>query len=528
MHRLLIVVALLWPPLLLSALPITFGVRDDAPARAAEAGVRRIVIRADWPRLQPDARRWSFAWLDTAVDDAVARGLQVVLQLGPAAPWAIGYLKNPTPTEAARAHPDLPAYTAYVTAVARRYADRVTHYQLWERPTGTRLLAAPNTVRAIFRAGARALHAVNPSLQAVVSEPGDLDLGWIDEYLDAARGDERADVLLLSPAHFLTTPDALWWRMTVLRSQVLAADAPLLWADVPAPDWRMAAAALLQGVDGVIVSGADLSDHPTRVALHALEALQGWEYAGWALLGPHPGGVFTQGAARRVLLLPLQAGSLTLLSSATPQRRGVAVPGGAVTVAALDDVPRRLRVDDETVLPLTTNPLLLEGVAVPLLTGMPVVQPPAVRGNTVGFDPTGEDPCAIHALRHLPGGHFSITTIERQPVLCTVQKTAPWLHFTVPDGFLYYNQARRPVQVTLKIYGAQTARKCGFNLYYDSVGGMMNSPWQWIDVGPNTIFTYTVRLDDALFADREGYDLRVSMGGSDEPVRLVGISVTKL
>ncbi len=535
MHRSLIAVALLWLPLLLAATPVVFGVRaDDAPARVADMGLHRVTLHADWTRLQPGARHWDFAWLDAAVNAATVHGLQVVLTLGPAAPWAVSYLKDPTPEEAARAHPDLPAYTAYVTAVARRYADRVTYYQLWERPTGTTLLAAPGTVRALFRAGARALHAVNPALQAVVSEPGDVDLGWIADYLDAAHGDERPDVLVLAPIHFTTTPEALWWRMTTLRARVLPADAPALWVDVPCtPDaaagWRLTAAALLQGVTGVTLCGADLDDGATRTALHALLTVQGCACAGWALLGPQqPAGVFTSGSETRVLLLPLQTGSLTLLPAASPQRDGVAVPDGAVTVVALDDLPRRVTVDSETALPLTTQPLVLAGVTVPVLDGAPVVQPPAVPGDTVALDPTGADPHAIHALRDLPGGHFDIDTVEHQPVLCTVRQTQPWLHFDIPDGFLFYNSARRPVAVTVQVYGAMTERHCGFSLYYDGVGGMMNSPWQWIDMGPNKIYTYTLRLDDALFADRDGYDLRVAMGGSEEPVRLVGLSVTKL
>jgi hypothetical protein len=113
-------------------------------------------------------------------------------------------------------------------------------------------------------------------------------------------------------------------------------------------------------------------------------------------------------------------------------------------------------------------------------------------------------------------------------MLMTVPEVAPWIHVDVPDGFLFFNTERQPVEVAVTVRGTMEAKKNGFSLYYDAIGGMANSPWQWIDVGPFKEFTYTFRLNDALFAGSEGYDFRLDMGGSEDSVRVTKVEVRKL
>ena len=79
----------------------------------------------------------------------------------------------------------------------------------------------------------------------------------------------------------------------------------------------------------------------------------------------------------------------------------------------------------------------------------------------------------------------------------------------------------------MRLYGVTLPNKTGFNLYYDAVDGMSHSAWQWVDPGAEKIFTYTFRLNDALFSRRDGYDLRINMGVSRENLRVVGVTVKK-
>jgi len=547
----LLVILALTIPACLHATPVVFGLalQPDADVmrfaanleQAHAVGFRQVRIRADWPHLQSDAKSWHFNELDAAISSANTHGLEVILVFGPTPRWSVSYLSNPSPEEVARAHPNLDAYRAYVSTVVRRYQHQVKYYQLWERPTSGTLLAAANDVYALYRTGAKAVHRIDPSVHVIAAEPGDMDLGWMADYLHGARGDERADILTLAPEKFITTPEALWWRTTILREQVLPrVGAPDLWVTLPlaaasTPEYfRMTVAALLQNCSHITYQPAVsdipiLADLQVQMCMRTVSTLNDCEYTGWSLLGRNiPAGVFSKGTETRILALPPQQDMITLLPESSAIRDGVAAPDGTITIMGLDTHPRRVAVTGETPLPVSSSPCMLVGIRVPVLDGTPAVRPEFVMAEAVSLDPAGMRPGAIWPLHDLPGGGYATQSVDGRPVLCTERNTAPWLHFAIPDGFMYYNIDRRPVEVIIKVYGVHEAQKSGYSLYYDGIGGMMNSPWQWIDVGPDKVFSYTMRLNDAEFADREGYDLRVSMGGSTEPLRLVDIRVRKL
>lgn len=504
-------------------------------------GLGRVRIAADWPRLQPNARTWNFGWLDTVVDEAKARGLDIVLVFGPSPGWAVSYLKNPDTAQARRAKPDLPAFRAYVVAVTKRYQDRVQYYQVWERPNCATLLAMPKDVFALYLAATQAVHAVSSALRVVAPEPGDIELGWIADYLKCAHGAERADILSLSPSRAVLAPQALWWRLNVLRTRVLPAQgAPALWIEVPGSNSEvtgrltLTAAALMQDINDItLVTGIGCNNplgcQPLATGFKVLASLQGTQYAGWAQLTPEVyGGVFRHDMGATLLALPLSAQSITLEPASEPVKDGLAVPGNTVKVYDVAAPPQLLTIEKRTPLLLAPLPTLLTGVIVSIQPGSPLIQPAAVTGDMVTLSMTGNDLTAIRPVYDLPGGHFSMRTLHDQSVLCTSGDTNPWLHFDIPDGFLYYNIERTPVVVTVTVCGVAKPKKTGFNFYYDALSGMTYTPWQWIDVGPDKLFTYTIRLNDAGFSNREGYDLRLNKAGSEEDIRVVAMTVRKI
>ncbi|HOS42340.1 MAG TPA: hypothetical protein PK794_01485, partial [Armatimonadota bacterium] len=317
----------------------------------------------------------------------------------------------------------------------------------------------------------------NPALKVIAPEPGGVNLEWIAAYLGAATGAEAPDILALTPARYPLTTEAFWWRCSVLRARVLPSAGPALWAEAPAGDGaRMAAAALAHAIPVLLFP-------PGAAVPPALLPLQGSSYAGW---------------------LPVSLEAV----------------GG---VFATDD--RRFRLD----VPLAEGePAVRDGHAGHCRPGTPAVAPLRVTADTVALDVYGADGRALRPLPELPGGRYTLTFLGSQPVLVTDRQHNPWLHLDVPDGFLFYNREGVPVEITVQLYGARRAQRTGFNLYYDALGGMNNTRWQWLDVGPSQVFTYTLRLTDALFANREGYDFRLCTGGSDENLRIVNVTVKKL
>jgi hypothetical protein len=515
---------------------------DHALDDARRAGMSVVQIRADWPRIQPDAKTWNFVWLDALVAKAQARGLTVVLVFGPAPSWAVSYLREPTPEELTRARPDVPAYERYVTEVAKRYAGRVRYYQLWERPVVTNLLATAADAHKLYRAAARAVHAVDPALLAVAAEPGDVQLGWIHAYLHGARGIERPDILLLSAATDRSSPEALARRLDMLRDRVLSEPAPILWASVTAATeqewcWSAAASLLLQDVSTLLLQPTaayrDICAKPTFLGeLQSLATLRGLEYLGWQRVGPALAGVFGTDERQCAVILPddfLTAGAaLRLIACMEPVDDGIAVPSQRVEVRRLSGTAQHIDVDEEVEFTLSPRPVILNSVLLSPTAGTPPRRSSPMTCSDVSLDPTGADRAAIRPLRNLPGGQYGEEKYQgRVEILRTVRDEQPWIHLDVPDDFLFFNIERRPVEVTVCVRGVKVAEKTGFLLYYDAIGGMVNSAWQWIDVGPFKKLSYTFRLDDALFAGSEGYDLRLDMGGSEENIRLIDVTVRK-
>ena len=529
--------------------PIDFPETQQAPTvnhaldDAQRAGMSLVKVRVDWPRIQPDAKTWNFTSLDALVTKARARDLTVVLVFGPAPSWTVSYLKRPTPEQLTRACPDLKPYVRFATEVAKRYADRVRYYQLWERPTAASLLATAAQTRKLFRAAARAVHGVNPALRVIAPEPGDVELGWIYDYLREAQGAEQPDILLLSAVSERATPEALMRRFSVLRDRVLPAPAPMLWGGISVTveqewGWTAAAALLLQNVSTLLLQPTapyrDLCAKPAFFSeLQTLATLRGQNYLGWQRVGPATAGVFEKGKQQSAVILPdaspAAGAALRLVQSVEPVEDGIAVPTRRVEVRRLTGGTQQIEVSDDAQFPLPPQPIILAGVSLAPTAGALPLRASPMTCESVSLDRSGADPRAIRPLRNLPGGRYAQVVIQGQiEVLQTIRDQQPWIHLDVPDDFLFFNLERRPVEVSVRVRGVTKAQKTGLSLYYDAIGGMNNSAWQWIDIGPYKEFTYTFRLNDALFAGSEGYDLRLDMGGSEENLRVIDVTVWKL
>ena len=483
------------------AAPVGFGlplspsaVGDPAAARVEmarmkAAGVQYVRIRTNWPRLQPAAVAWNFAPLDALVREADAAGLEPVLVLGPAPAWTVTYLNKPTTVEVQRAYPTATAARTYAGAIAKRYRGRVRYYQLWERPASTTLLANARTVHALFRGMTAAIHAVDADLRVIAPEPGDLNLSWMRGLLETASGMERPDILLLAPVRHASSPRAFWFRASVLRERLAA---PETWAEVPLnDDLTMASAALMGQCDVILFTPAGGACPAAGSSLHGglttLTGLRGMEHAGWAPLAGGPAVLFQAGET------PALQYWLTLPNPS--------LPGAPLLFPEVNATPR---------------------------PGIPDTRPAPVAGDTVALDADGLDPAALRPLRDMPAGHYAVQRLTIGTALCTNRDRAPWIYLTVPDGFLFFNIERQPVEITVTVMGANQPEKAGFNLLYDALDGMRYSAWQKIDVGPARTFTYTLRLHDALFSDQDGYDFLINAGGSVESVRVLDVSVRKL
>jgi len=509
-------------------------------AHAKALGFKQVRVRAEWPRIQAQAGHWEFTWLDQCIQDARQAGFTITLVFGPAPAWTVPYLSASEVAALARAVPDLPAYQQYVTAVAKRYQTSVAFFQVWERPSVTCLLATPQDVYELFRTAVKAVHRVNPLLQVILPEPGDVNIFWIDGYYKHAQGLELPDILQLSPIQFTLRPQVFWWRVPALCKHVFTTHrAPKLCSEIQlrksTPEVAFAAAttSLLENIPTTIftiASPADLDAPEIAAGLQTIASLQGSTYTGWTLLAiDTPAGIFHQGTTSIALVFPLTDSQLLCEPAAHPvSASSIAVPAGTVTVTRLGGVSQTVPVTGKTVITLPSHPTHLSGLAVSPIAGTPEINLPEITGSEVSLDLSGNDPAGLHLVSDLSGGQYSQKNIEGRIITSTIKEIAPWIHVKVPDNFLFFNPAHLPIDVTVDVLGAEKSEACGFNLYYDALNDMRFSNWQWIEVGKEHVFSYTFRLNDALFVSRSGYDFRLCMGGSSESVRVVDIRVRKI
>jgi hypothetical protein len=422
--------------------------------------------------------------------------------------------------------------------VAERYRDRVRYYQLWERPCATTLLAMPDDVYALYHVGAQAIRSADAALQVIAPEPADVDLGWIASYLRGAQGVKRPDIVLLTPSRHVLTPSKLWWRLHVLRERVITADAPALWVDIPyradkADAVTLMAAALVDAVPVVFVTPQPGESMPLTLAqARHLFALRGYTCTGATALGEQlVCAQFRDGEQRRALLLPSAPATVRISpAAAAPHGDGLIAVGETITLTESGQLPRQLDVTQPMTLEMR-GPAVLDNVDLPAHLPAVRITPHPVSGNPVRLaiaDGQACDPAALCAMPDFSGGRFRTLILDGRLYLSTIRDLQPWIHFDVPDGFLYFNETRTPVEITVTVLGVRQRNKTGFNLYYDGRDGMSYSRWQWIDVGRDRLFTYKFILSDAQFANRDGYDFRLNMAGSEENVRVADITVRKL
>ena len=99
-------------------------------------GIKWARVQTGWCRCETTKGQYDFSWLDEVIDSLLAEGIQPWFNLGfgnklyipeSHTPYAVGYA--PLFNEEARE-----GWTAFVDAVAKHFADRVTHWEIWNEP----------------------------------------------------------------------------------------------------------------------------------------------------------------------------------------------------------------------------------------------------------------------------------------------------------------------------------------------------------------------------------------------------------
>ncbi|HEY0072981.1 MAG TPA: stalk domain-containing protein [Abditibacteriaceae bacterium] len=161
---------------------------DDVPIlldAAKKVGAGFIKVRFDWDLLEP-TRGSVFQWsiYDRIVREARERNLVVMGILGNSARWA-STLSSSTDEFAARNAPprekEIPAWENFVRRTVGRYRQDVHAWQIWENPSSSNFRSSARNYRVVVRAGADAARQSDPKAIVFASEPGGVNLDFVED-----------------------------------------------------------------------------------------------------------------------------------------------------------------------------------------------------------------------------------------------------------------------------------------------------------------------------------------------------------
>ena len=160
---------------------------EKAYDKVAALGVKWVRIQSGWQRTEREKGVYSFAWLDSIVDQLIVRGLR---------PWICLCYGNglydenaakifgavgvpPIFTQEQRA-----AWRGYVAALVERYRDRVSHYEIWNEPDWCWKHGADATELGNFTVDtARVIRSVYPGARIIGGVLCDPSLDFINRAL---------------------------------------------------------------------------------------------------------------------------------------------------------------------------------------------------------------------------------------------------------------------------------------------------------------------------------------------------------
>ncbi|MFI7287870.1 hypothetical protein ACIBRY_14650 [Streptomyces anulatus] len=181
--------------------------------RLGATGVR---LQGGWAKTEKTKGVYDWRWLDAIVDDATSRGVKPWLQLSYGNGIYLGGGGSglggqiPTSTEA------LAAWDAWVTAMVKRYENRVTEWEIWNEPN---LAGVPAATYADFYARTAARVRAEQA-DSVIFGPGEagIDVPYTKDFLVRLSGQGKADLLDGISYHpYNPNPDDVWTYQQVDR-----------------------------------------------------------------------------------------------------------------------------------------------------------------------------------------------------------------------------------------------------------------------------------------------------------------------
>ena len=195
---------------------------EKAYDKLAKVGVKWVRIQSGWQRTEREKGVYNFAWIDTVVDNLLARGMQ---------PWICLCYGNDLYNEEAKTvfgavgcppifnDEQKTAWANYVKAIVKHFEGRITHWEVWNEPDGKWCWKHGVNAEEYGRfavATAEAVRAVNPAAKVI---GGSICLLDNMDFLDTALAVGMADAVDAITFHEYTPDEsALFRHVPALRA----------------------------------------------------------------------------------------------------------------------------------------------------------------------------------------------------------------------------------------------------------------------------------------------------------------------
>ena len=497
------------------------GAGSPSFAALRQGGAQAVKIVADWSAIESTRGRWAWQDLDAAVAAARREGLQPVVVLAYTPVWASLATGDDArnPLVATRLPPrNLADWERFAGEAVRRYRDTVKDWQVWTVPALPHFRGTASEYLNLLRATRRAAATADRGSRLVVASPPGFDLIHVQRVLAAAP--DAVSAISLGPAGL--APEQWLRPLAALRTRVLARTDRPLWLEW-APDRRDPSAALVRAAALARATGVArlfLADgRPLEPAARSLLAgIDPLSFTGFLIREPGVVALVFGAGEGAVLIVWRSDGTATLDVPVLPGAR-ILSPGGGAAVPAPEG---------QATLQVGPTPVLITGLAPSLVeeargtiqqrgSVLPVLPPErdfsgaAEVSLRLGRESVERGLTLVRAARNAP---LEIVEVNGEPAArVAAGADAAFLYFDIDDSFLFFNDQRFDVLVTVEVFGARAAQSFGFNLFYDARSGYRFTPWQWVEPKDGWV-SAAFRLEDANLANTAGWDLAINLGAN--------------
>ena len=160
-----------------------------------KTGVKYARCQTGWARCERERGVYCFSWLDTAVDNLRARGIEVWFNVGYGNPLYMENIPNKTGVGCVPlffGDACLTAWKNYVSALAAHFAGRVRLFEIWNEPEADHFwypeAPDPEKYAALFRITTEQIRKHVPEAKFAATVASGFDFGYIRGMLAAMQG----------------------------------------------------------------------------------------------------------------------------------------------------------------------------------------------------------------------------------------------------------------------------------------------------------------------------------------------------